>query len=141
MSAPFYAVVNRQSGRFDVVHIVRATAASWFDANGTRWIRDSGLMYGAGNYGAKIVSHHAVWEAAWAEATERAACAEAAKRDAAARRDAHERIRRAVWRSERTGAPPTDRLRLAAEVLELLTGDTVSSDAADQILAVARGVA
>ena len=139
-TVPSFAVVNRQSGRFDVVHIVRATAASWFDANGTRWIRDSGLMYGAGNHGAKIVSHHATSEAAWAEATERKARAEAERRDAATRRDAHERIRRVVWRSERAGAPPTDRLQLVAEVLELLTGDTVSSDAADQILAIARGV-
>jgi len=140
MNAPFYAVVNRQSGRFDVVHVVRDTKASWFDSSGTRWIQDSGLMYGAGNYGAKIVSHHATPEAAWAEATERKARAEAERRDAATRRDAHERIRRVVWRSERTGAPPTDRLWLAAEVLELLTGDTVGSDAADQVLAIARGV-
>lgn len=141
MSAPFYAVVNRQSGRFDVVHIVRATAASWFDSSGTRWIQGSGLMYGAGNYGAKIVSHHATSEAAWAEATERIARAEAAKRDAAARREACDRIRRVVRRSEQSGAPPpTDRLRLAVEVLELLTGDTVNSDAADRILAIARGV-
>lgn len=140
MTVPSFAVVNRQNGRFDVVHIVRATAASWFDANGTRWSRDGGLMYGAGNYGAKLVTHHPTAEAAWAEATERTTCAAAEKRDAAARRDAHERIRRVVWQSERHVIPSTDRLRLIAEVAELLSGDTVDNDSADRILAIARGV-
>lgn len=140
MSAPLYAIVDRQNGRYDVVHIVRSTKASWFDANSTRWVRDSGLMYGAGNYGARIVNHHPTSEAAWAEATERTARAEAAKRDAVARRDAHDQIRRAIWRSERHGTPSTGRLRLIAEVVELLAGDTVDSDSADRILAIARGV-
>ena len=91
-TVPSFAVVNRQNGRFDVINIVRATKASWFDASDTRWSQSDGLMYGAGNHGAKIVSHHATSEAAWAEATERKARAEAERRDAATRRDAHERI-------------------------------------------------
>ena len=137
-AVPSFAVVDRQSGRFDVVNIVRATSASWFDSGGTRWIRDSGLMYGAGNYGAKIVSHHATSEAAWAEATERKARAEAERRDAATRRDAHEQICRVVWRSERTGAPPTDRLWLAAEVIERLA--STDDATAERVRDILRGV-
>jgi len=137
-TVPSFAVVDRQNGRFDVINIVRSTAASWFDANGTRWIRDSGLMYGAGNYGARIVSHHATPEAAWAEATERAARAQVAQRDYATRTVACESIRR-----DGVGLAyhaPTARIVLIAEVIGRLATDAVDDATAERVRDILRGV-
>lgn len=136
MSVPSFAVIDRRNATFDVVHIVRATLASWFDANDTRWNRDNGVMYGTLSCGPRIVSHHATEAAAQAEATERAAEAQASRDDRDTRRAADEQIRRYCYRLwERA---PTGRLVLAAEVIERLAStDDATAERARDIL---RGV-
>lgn len=136
MNATFYAVVDRRNDTFYVVHIVRATLASWFDSSDTRWNRDNGVMYGTLSCGPRIVSHHATEAAAQAEATERTARAQGARRDRDARDTAGEQIRRHYYRlAERA---PTSRLVLAAEVIERL----ISTDdaTAERVRDILRGV-
>ena len=133
---PSFAVVDRRNATFDVVHIVRATLASWFDSNGTRWNRDNGVMHGQRNHGPRIVSHHATEMAAQAEAVERTARAQMSRRDRDTRNAAGEQIRRHCYRlAERA---PTGRLVLAAEVIERLA--SADDATAERVRDILRGV-
>ena len=135
-TVPSFAVIDRRNAKFDVVNIVRTTPASWFDASGTRWDRDSGAMHGTRRCGPYIVSHHATEAAAQAEATERTAKAQVARRDRDARYAADEQLRRYCYRlAERA---PTGRLVLAAEVIERLT--STDDATAERVRDILRGV-
>ena len=135
-TVPSFAVIDRRNAKFDVVNIVRTTPASCFDSNGTRWNRNSGVMYGTLSCGPRIVSHHATEAAAQAEATERTARAQGARRDRDARDTAGEQIRRHYYRL--AARAPTSRLVLAAEVIERL----ISTDdaTAERVRDILRGV-
>ena len=135
-TVPSFAVVDRRNAKFDVVHIVRATLASWFDSSDTRWNRPSGAMHGTRGCGPHIVSHHATEAAAQAEATERTAKAQVARRDRDARYAAGEQIRRHCYQlAERA---PTSRLVLAAEVVERLA--STDDATAERVRDILRGV-
>jgi len=137
-TVPSFAVIDRRNGMFYVVKIVRTTLASLFDSDGTRWDRDSGVMYGTRSCGPHIMSHHATEAAAQAEATERAARAQVAQRDYATRTVACESIRR-----DGVGLAyhaPTARIVLIAEVIGRLATDAVDDATAERVRDILRGV-
>ena len=134
-TVPSFAVVDRRNGMFYVVKIVRTTLASLFDSDGTRWDRDGGVMYGTAGAGARIVSHHATGAAAQAEATERTARAQAARRDDEVRADADVRHYR-VWCALRDVS--TSRVVLVAEVIERLA--STDDATAERVRDILRGV-